>query len=70
MITEEMFGGMVVKAKEEMREKQRQLIEQERERQQKLVRDTRTPDATDDCEQKKNGKGSCNSVAFIDLRSV
>ena len=42
MITDEMFNNMVVKAKDELREKQKMLIEQERERQAKLVSGCRT----------------------------
>ena len=42
MITDEMFNNMVVKAKDELREKQKMLIEQERDRQAKLVSECRT----------------------------
>ena len=42
MITDEMFNNMVVKAKDELREKQKMLIEQERERQAKMVSGCRT----------------------------
>ena len=37
-----MFNNMVVKAKDELREKQKMLIEQERERQAKMVSGCRT----------------------------